>query len=573
MADSAVKIVLKAVDEYSGVITGLNQGLELLGKGFTLLKDAAGLTFDLINKGVDLARVGGAFQEQRNQFENLARSYKLNGQEIINTVKQTSGNTISEFESIATATRAVSAGLSGKELADALLYVKRWSEATGQSFTAVAESVFTSLTSGRYAVLRQMGLVIEKGATLADITKAFTDGLQKFGDTGFNAADKLDSLNASQDDFTRKIGQGINNSEQFQKVLGGLADGLVDLIYVFDPAPISVFVDFLVGGVIDIYKAFKLTFPEIGRIIDDFFNTSASGGQGFSKALINLFFELTRSAATAVNGIIDIFSSLNSSNFLSDFANSIIRAFAFSGAAVSKVVGGIIDVIAEALTQIDQLALYYARKFPNIAEMIGLDDVDFSSLGRGLRESVGAATNALSSGLLDMADNGVPGLNDLNKNLESMKINLGDIDKLQNTALTAVEKVSQKYAKATDGLSESTSSIRIQLEDGSVQLIEKQLAAITSPSTRNTIGIDIEDGTLESLNAIKDATKNAKVEARLTIKDDERSRNIADYIIEKVGGVNWPDAMQKLMDAMLTMLIAAVSGEKLPIAITNFRAG
>ncbi|HQB84593.1 MAG TPA: hypothetical protein PLR50_13930, partial [Candidatus Rifleibacterium sp.] len=119
---SAINIVLNAIDNYSGTLTGLNQGLEILSKGFGLVKDAAGFAFDTIGKGVELARLGGAFDEQRNQFENLARSYKISGQEIIDAVQEISGNTVTEFEAIKTATVATASGLRGKEMQDALTY-------------------------------------------------------------------------------------------------------------------------------------------------------------------------------------------------------------------------------------------------------------------------------------------------------------------------------------------------------------------------------------------------------------------------------------------------------------------
>ena len=244
---SAINIVLNAVDKYSSTLTGLNQGLELLSKGFGLVKDAANFAFDTIGKGVELARLGGAFDEQRNQFENLANSYRLNGQQIIDTVQEISGRTLTEFQSIKTATIATASGLRGKEMEEALQYAKRWSEATGGSFEDAAEKIFTALSSGRTGVLKQMGLVVEQGAKVEDITKAITLGLKRFGDTGFNTADNLDSLSAAQEDLTRKLGQGINQSKEFQSVLGGVSDAVFNFVKGFNPKPISVFVDLLVS--------------------------------------------------------------------------------------------------------------------------------------------------------------------------------------------------------------------------------------------------------------------------------------------------------------------------------------
>jgi hypothetical protein len=575
MAGGIISIALKAVDQYSGVLTGLNQGFELVSKGINFMKGAADAAFGAINKGVELARIGGAFQEQRNQFENLAKSYGVSGQSIIDTVKKTSANTLSEFNSISIATRALAAGLQGQDLNNALSYVKRWSEATGESFDSVAERVFTSLSSGRYAVLRQMGLVIENGATLNDVTKAMAEGLKRFGDTGFNAADKLDAVTASQEDFNRKLGQGINNSEKFQAVLGTVSDRFVELINSFDPAPISAFVDFVIDGAISVYKSFNTAFPEVFKIIDNFFKTAASGGQGWAKAFSDLFFEVLRAAATTINTIISIFTDLNKGNFISGFVDAVLSAFALVGGGFAALVSGLTNIIADTLKYIDQLALYYTRKFPKLAELIGLDNVNFSALGEGLRETVGVAAGALSSGLLDLADKGIPGINKMNESLESMKFNLGDIDTLQKQAGQGIDEIGRKYGQAKDQTTDLFSStIRIQLDDGSFRDVETSFSSLSNAVGSVPIGVNIDaesDEVLDKLKGIKDSTKDIKVDARLQLKADDKTKTIADYIIEKVGGVSWPAAMQQIMDAMLTMLIAAVANEPLPIAITNFK--
>ena len=245
-----VNIVLRAVDEYSSAITGLNQGFELVGKALNAVKFAADIAFGAIQRGIDfgstiieLGRLGGAFQEQRNQFENLANSYDLVGQDIIDIVKRTSANTLTEFDSIAVATRGLAAGFRGEEFETALAYIKRWTEATGESFESAAERVFTSLSSGRFSVLRQMGLIVENGATLEQVTNAMAESLENFGETGFNAADKLQAISASTDDFTRKIGQAINDSDFFREVLGGVSDAVVALVNGFDQAPITEFIN------------------------------------------------------------------------------------------------------------------------------------------------------------------------------------------------------------------------------------------------------------------------------------------------------------------------------------------
>ena len=67
----------------------------------------------------------------------------------------------------------------------------------------------------------------------------------------------------------------------------------------------------------------------------------------------------------------------------------------------------------------------------------------------------------------------------------------------------------------------------------------------------------------------KKLTAGIKTEAELKI--DYKTKNEAvKEMIENVGGVNWPAAWKKMMDAMMQMLIAAAAGEDIPLAITNY---
>ena len=100
MASSAVKIVLNAVDKYTPAIVGLNQGLELLGKGYAFLEGTAKTAYSVLESGVNLAIVGGQFQEINTQFGNLAKSMGVNAQEIIKDVRLVSQETITDYEAV-----------------------------------------------------------------------------------------------------------------------------------------------------------------------------------------------------------------------------------------------------------------------------------------------------------------------------------------------------------------------------------------------------------------------------------------------------------------------------------------
>ncbi len=446
---SAINIVLNAVDEYSSTLTGLNQGLELLSKGFGLVKESASFAFDTISfafdtigKGVELARIGGAFDEQRNQFENLAKSFNISGQQIIDTVQDISSNTVTELEAVKIATKAVAVGLQGPDLQNALTYAKKWSEATGESFESAAERITTALGTGRFGVLRQMGLIVEKGATTEQVLKSISAGLQRFGDTGFNTADKLDSLNVAQEDFTRKIGQGINQSKEFQSVLGTVADAVFNLVKGFNPAPVTVFVDLLVKGAKSIGNAFLTAFPSVNKALEVLFTDTKGAVTDLTKFMIDASFGTVRQISSAINTVIDLVQGLNIGNVFSKAAQSIALIV---GTLIEGIVKSVSFVIDYVLKGLDNLALGLAatvRKFPNIADALGIDPDEVEGLAdsfNSIRTSLTGGLDGIGNLAFDAGKNIALALDDFNKSADKYKISLDAIDKAQADAKKSAE--------------------------------------------------------------------------------------------------------------------------------------
>lgn len=452
---STIAIVLKAVDQYSSTLTGLNAGFGLVGKTIGALKDVASSVFGAIASGVDLAKIGGAFDEQRNQFEFLAKSYELNGQNIIDTVKRTSGNTITEFDSIKTATKAVAAGFRGPELNDALLYIKRWSEATGESFTAVSEKVFTSMSSGRYAVLRQMGLVIENGAKLSDVTKAMTAGLQKFGDTGFNAADKLDSMTASQDDFFRKLGQSINQSEIFQSVLGGLADTIVWLVEKFDPRPITAFFDVFTGLAGSVAESAIALIPGVESVyefINGILNATTNDVKSTIKNVVSIIFGGIRDISGIFNGFFDALNQFGVIQLVQQVTIGVIEILRGGAILAVEIIGGTFKLVSDGFGEIFGLVSDFAREYPALFDKIGISAEGMSRI-EGSFKSVSNGIYQMTEGIISGTDAAATIGQKFAFNLgEALKkgIDLTAIDNAETDLNNRIDKIdfSKKWDKA-----------------------------------------------------------------------------------------------------------------------------
>ena len=524
---SAINIVLNAVDKYSSTLTGLNQGLELLSKGFGLVKDAAGFAFDTIGKGVELARIGGAFDEQRNQFENLANSYKLNGQQIIDTVQDISSNTVTELEAVKIATKAVAVGLQGPDLQNALAYAKKWSEATGESFESAAERITTALGTGRFGVLRQMGLIVEKGATTEQVLKSISAGLQRFGETGFNAADKLDSLNVAQEDFTRKIGQGINQSKEFQSVLGTVADAVFNLVKGFIPAPVTVFVDLLVKGAKSIGSAFLTAFPSVNKALEALFTDTKSAVANLTRFMIDASFGTVRQISSAINTVVDLVQGLNIGNIFSKAAQSIALIVGTLIEGIAKSVSFVINYV---LKGFDNLALGLAatiRKFPNIADALGIDPDEVEGLAdsfNSIRTSLTGGLDGIGNLAFDAGKNIAFALNDFNKSADKYKISLDAIDKAQADAKKSAEDLLKGGVLAGGG-----------------------------------IKVSVPESELEKLKAFK-----AELAADVNLKLDEGKGGTA---AAEESALDENTILQALVKLLLNALTGAASAEGLPLAV------
>ncbi len=533
---SAINIVLNAVDKYSSTLTGLNQGLELLSKSFGLVKDAAGFAFDTIGKGVELARIGGAFDEQRNQFENLANSYRLNGQQIIDTVQEISGRTLTEFQSIRTATLATASGLRGKEMEEALQYAKRWSEATGGSFEEAAERIFTALSSGRTGVLKQMGLVVEQGAKVEQITAAISQGLKRFGDTGFNTADALDSLGVAQDDLARKIGQGVNQSKEFQSVLGGVADAVFKFVKGFDPKPISVFVDLLVSGAKGIGRAFFDAFPAVGKGVDALLSDTSKSIESFSKFAINTVFGIARSVGEGVNLAIDFIQGANIGNIFSKAAQSVSLIVGTLVEGTVKAIGGAIDFILGGLDDLSSGVAEVVRSFPNVAEALGVDSEQIDQLGSSIdkvRQTISGGLDGIGNFAFAVGEKIALGLDDFNSSAEKYKVNLNSIDAAQKRALLALQDKGAKLTLTADysGLLSAEEELRIKSgaakKEEQARLKEEKASLKDREKAVKDAAKEIEKAARDEQKARENAAKEAAKEEILQAKDAAKAKKEA----------------------------------------------
>lgn len=514
-----ISAVLKLVDEYSSTLSSLNMGLELVEKAFGALSAAASYAWAGVGKAIELANIGGAFEEQRNQYEALANSYGVNGQKIIDIVKQTSQNTLSEFDSIAIATKGLAASLTGGELETALAYIKKWTEATGQSFDQVAESVFTSLSSGRFSILRQMGLIIENGASTADVLQAMSDNLTRFGDAGFNAGDKIGAMNASYDDFIRKIGQAINNSEAFQKVLGSLSDAFVEFVKGFDPQVVSVFIDELINGFINLFNSITALTPEISSAISYLFENPRQAAKDFNVYAIKTFYSIYETVAEVVNSIIGVLELLNPGGWLTQMQGTVLRIVGSIMTSVLDMIDWLFESIVDKATSLLNEMGEFFKNSPTLSEWLGIDPeaFNFDATAQEIKTNFQTISGAFRLGFEDITNKAASFYENFDSTIKGMKFDIGSIQDKAKEALRGIEDTELKAV--ADQLRRTEAAKRNELNN-MIAEARKQGEALKSVEEQRKDVLKME---LEQLKEEKAAFKERMDAEKEALKKRERA--------------------------------------------------
>lgn len=623
---AVISVILKAVDQYSSTITGLNQGFDLLSKGAGAMKSAFDLAFgalktsaDLAFKGISeagrLASLGGAFDEQRNQFENLAKSYGQTGQKIIDTVKAVSSNTLTELESIPIATRGLAAGLTGPEFETALAYTKKWSEATGQNFASLSEQVFNAFQTGKFSILKTMDLTVEKGEKVSDILAQMGTNLKRFGATGFNTADQLQAINASWTDFVTKIGQSINQSVGWQSILTKLTDSVISFSKSFNVASAREFFGF-VGTVFDVfYDNFDKT---IKQIVPDW--------ETFWYNLKTITADAINFIAKSINSIVDLFKSLTSVSDLADifvfFANAIVKAtelaakaFVFFYKNISENVNQLLFITTKAAGALLQVAAIVSERLFNIDIRNNLQySIDFliessNSFKKNLDEipakadnmylSIDNASEIISQKLNKIAEFGKNINFDVNFELKYAQFEsqyakiIFEIDRFNNTyklmpqvdATTARDNLLNMINdfKNTWGNARKLDEViipKVQPELDFDTLKQTIQAASEQSIITPTIQFNPEDvqGLQQSLQQVLTAAMGAAggfgitpemglssmLGAALTPREQMRA---------DLAKVDWPSEFRAMGEFLMSWILAKSSGEDIPMAVTTQTGG
>ena len=273
--DAAAAAAKKTTKAWGDTWSELNAKIEVVGKVFGAVKDSViAVGTAMIDAGMataDFISAGGNYHEQRTQFEAVAKSYGESGDKIVETLQDITDNNISLSDAMKLGAKAVAVNLKDENgsFEVAMTFAKKWSEAKGESFTSVAETIVSAFATGKYASLKEMGIIADESTKLGDVMVQMATRLKSgFVDAGNNSADALGSIEQSYENLKLKIGEALNASG-LTNALVKAADDFAAAIKEIDYAAITENIDILIGAFEDFATKNGITWVTTKKLITE----------------------------------------------------------------------------------------------------------------------------------------------------------------------------------------------------------------------------------------------------------------------------------------------------------------
>jgi len=241
---------------------GISGGNKSLISSFGKVAVAIGVVtvaIKTMGKAYDAAKMGAQLQQQANAFSNLSASFGVSSTNIINGLRQVSGESISTASLINSAGKAMLLDIAPEKLQELMRIARATSRITGQTVTQAFDDITVAVGRQSKMILDNLGIVFR----LDDAYKNYADSLGKTVSQLTEAEKKQAFLNETirkGSDFAERIGGGETAAEGFE-ALGAAAKNLGDsikksLVPAFEP---------LIKGLTSIINKFDSLYKSIGR--------------------------------------------------------------------------------------------------------------------------------------------------------------------------------------------------------------------------------------------------------------------------------------------------------------------
>lgn len=461
-----------------------NQLWELIGKGADVVLGLAGSVSDLADSGGELNEVEG-------NFKKLAASAGIAGDDFLTTIKKVTDGNISLKETAALSSAAIVQGFSGEQITSAFKFAQQLSDQGKGNVEDLFSTITESTAKGRTASLAAFGIIAESGASAAQVFDLINEKVSNAGEGFFNFGDNLKSISTSFVDFKDRVGQALNQSEAFQKVVQFITDEVTDFVGAFDFSQIGLAFDYIIKAGFAVAESLGIDFSDIKKTILSTF----AGGNEFVKSFIlnsiDAFGLLRKTVANTFNDLLTLLGDAFAG--FAEFYNSIKFGAASIGVAFDNawitMKTGLFSAISAMVEQVD----YFAEKFPKIAEVLGLQD-------NGL---IGEAKNTIKE-VFEEASKGAEQAKEANKLfLEELA---SDLDRTTSNA-----------SKVFEGFKIDTSQYDTQLEDLTTKL--KDIA----PELIDNATKGVSESTRKGIDELRAEMKGVEDDEKRRIKEHEET--------------------------------------------------
>lgn len=250
--------IVKFLEGIKNSITSI-QGFQKLLKN---IAGAVGIGFgtqQIVSFGLEVAKLGGEFQSVQGAFKRLGDSAAL-----MQTLKQVTGDTVSELDLMKRTVQAANFGISLKQLPELLKFATLRAQQTGQSVDYLVESIIMGIGRKSPMILDNLGISLlrireklkgvgTEAASVGDFTRIIgeiaKEELGKMPGFADNAATSLQRISSAWMNIKTSIGQSdilesnLGAISSFMTMLSNAVSDTADEVMRIDQAKLSALIE------------------------------------------------------------------------------------------------------------------------------------------------------------------------------------------------------------------------------------------------------------------------------------------------------------------------------------------
>ncbi len=233
-----VKATGKAVKAQQTHATASEKAGERVGKLTKLVKSyfveiTAGIMIarKLIKTVSSLSKAFVQFKQVNMAFENMAKVAGASSAEILKSMKELSGGTISTMETIQSANRAMILGIPIDKLDEMMGIARASAAATGESVKKMFDDIVVGVGRQSRMILDNLGIIVDAVQANEDYAEAMGIVGRELTDTERRQAFLNATLKAGEDIIKKvgKAGREMTDAVRYQQMAAAVADLRIEL--------------------------------------------------------------------------------------------------------------------------------------------------------------------------------------------------------------------------------------------------------------------------------------------------------------------------------------------------------